>query len=115
MHKLLMTTAMLTAPRGYAGHGAANTALILWNGANPRATCGDGNRNRRRFPRLVKSRRDRYFVQQRFNRETTPNGITENNVNITNTTNTAQVLHDHRRRKRLLWIGGGLRSDRPRS
>ena len=89
MNKLLMTTAILTALATPGSRIGQHRAYPLEWG-EPRR-CGDGNRNRRRFPRLVKSRRDRYFVQQRQSRETTPNGThgKQRQNNITNTTNTA--------------------------
>ena len=88
MKKLLMTTAILTGLASPAF--AANTALILWNGSNPgdaeTATGTDG-------AFLASTSLDGISISfSNVNRETAPNGITENNVNITNTTSTTQVL-----------------------
>ena len=83
---LLSGLAALASPAS-----AANTALILWNGANPgdaETATGTGGAF------LASSSLDGIDISfSNVNRETTPNGITENNVNITNTTNTTQTLH----------------------
>jgi PEP-CTERM motif len=69
---------------------AANTALILWNAADPgdaEAATGTGSAV------LSSSDLDGITITvSNVNRETSPNGMTENNVNITNTTGTTQVL-----------------------
>ena len=91
MRKLLLGTTLLAGLLAVSSANAANTALILWNGANPgdaETATGTGGAF------LASSSLDGIDISfSNVNRETTPNGITENNVNITNTTNTAQVLH----------------------
>ena len=70
---------------------AANTAIILWNGANPgdaETATGTGQAI------LANSSLDGITVSfSVVNRVTNPNSITEGNINIDNTTNTVQTLH----------------------
>ena len=70
---------------------AANTALILWNGADPadaEAATGVGSAS------LLGSNLDGITITvSNVNRETNPNGITESNINLDNTTGSVQVLH----------------------
>jgi hypothetical protein len=70
---------------------AGNTALILWNGANPGdAESATGTNG----AVLSSSDLDGITITvSNVNRQTGPNGITENNVNIDNTTGKTQVLH----------------------
>ena len=74
---------------GGPAHGA-NAANILWNQANPggfeSATGADG------AFRAASSLGGISISFSNVNREVTPNGITENNVNIINTTGATQVL-----------------------
>ena len=69
---------------------AANTAIIIWNAANPgdfESAVGTGQAN------LASSDFDGVTITlSRVNRLTTPNGLTEANINIDNTTNAVQVL-----------------------
>ena len=89
LHKLLLTTAVLAALATPAA--AANTALILWNQADPgdaEAATGTGSAS------LLSSNLDGITITvSNANRETDPNGITESNINLDNTTNSVQVLH----------------------
>jgi hypothetical protein len=70
---------------------AGNTALILWNGANPgdaETATGTGSAD------LTATSLDGVSVTLSFvNRETNPNGMTEGNINIQNTTDSVQTLH----------------------
>ena len=69
---------------------AANTAIIIWNQANPgdfESAVGTGQAN------LVSSDFDGVSITlSRVNRLTTPNGMTEANINIDNNTDSVQVL-----------------------
>lgn len=69
---------------------ASNTAIIIWNAANPgdfESAVGTGQAN------LASSDFDGVTITlSRVNRLTTPNGLTEANINIDNTTNAVQVL-----------------------
>jgi hypothetical protein len=88
MKKLLMTTAILTGLASPAF--AANTALIIWNTANSsdfESALGTGQAN------LASSDFDGVTITlSRVNRLTNPNGITEANINIDNTTDSVQTL-----------------------
>ena len=90
MRNLLLATTILAAVGVSQAH-AANTAIILWNGANPadaETATGTGQ------ALLASSDLDGITISLSLvNRETTPNGITESNVNIVNTTSTVQTLH----------------------
>ena len=69
---------------------AANTAIIIWNQANPgdfESAVGTGQAN------LVSSDFDGVSITlSRVNRLTNPNGMTEANINIDNNTDSVQVL-----------------------
>lgn len=90
MNKLLMTTAILAAI-GATPAAAANTALILWNGADPggfESATGTGSAD------LTASNLDGVTVTLSFvTRNTAPNQLTEGNINLDNTTSTVQTLH----------------------
>ena len=90
MRNLLLGATLLSGLLAVSSANAANTALILWNGANPgdaETATGTGG------AQLALSDLDGITVSfSNVNRETKPNGITENNVNIINTTSTTQVL-----------------------
>ena len=90
MKRLLLTTALLAAV-GASPAMAANTALVLWNGANPGdAETASGND----AAALIGSSLDGITVSvSAATRATDPNGLSEGNITITNTTNTVQVLH----------------------
>ena len=89
MRNLLLATTILAAVGATPAY-AANTAIILWNGANPsdaETATGTGQ------ALLASSDLDGITISLSIvNRETTPNGITESNVNIVNTTSTVQTL-----------------------
>jgi hypothetical protein len=89
MKKLLMTTAILTGLASPAF--ASNVALILWNGANPGdAEAASGNNG----TALLGSSLDGITISASVaTRDTVPNGLSEGNITITNTTNSVQVLH----------------------
>ena len=91
MKSLLLSTVTAVAMAAAAPAMAANTAIILWNGANP----GDAETATDTGTAfLAASDLDGITISfSNVNRETNPNGITENNVNIVNTTNTTQTLH----------------------
>lgn len=88
MFKLLMGTAIAVALAAPAN--AANTALIMWNAADPlgfESASGTGT------AALASQNFDGVTVTLSFvNRNTTPNGLTEGNINIDNTTGTTQTL-----------------------
>ena len=88
MRKLFLVSTILAAAASPAM--AANTALILWNAADPgdaETATGTGSAF------LASSSLDGITISfSNVNRETNPNGITENNVNISNTTNSTQTL-----------------------
>ena len=90
MKRLLLTTALLAAV-GVSPAMAANTALVLWNGANPGdAETAQGND----AAALIGSSLDGITISvSAASRATDPNGLSEGNITITNTTNTVQVLH----------------------
>ena len=90
MKRLLLTTALLAAV-GASPAMAANTALVLWNGANPGdAETASGND----AAALIGSSLDGITISvSAASRATDPNGLSEGNITITNTTNTVQVLH----------------------
>ena len=90
MKRLLLTTALLAAV-GASPAMAANTALVLWNGANPGdAETAQGND----AAALIGSSLDGITISvSAASRATDPNGLSEGNITITNTTNTVQVLH----------------------
>ena len=89
MKNLLLASTMLVA-MGAAPAFAANTAIIIWNAANPgdfESAVGTGQAN------LASSDFDGVTITlSRVNRLTNPNGLTEANINIDNTTDTAQTL-----------------------
>ena len=91
MRNILLGATLLSGLLAASSAMAANTAIILWNGANPgdaEAATGTGSAF------LAASDLDGITISfSNVNRETSPNGITENNVNIVNTTGTTQVLH----------------------
>jgi hypothetical protein len=92
MRNILLGATLLAGLTALAAPAmAANTAIILWNGANPGdSETGTGTGG----AVLSSSDLDGITITvSNVNRETTPNGITENNVNIVNTTGTTQVLH----------------------
>ena len=86
--KTLVSGVALAALAGPAS--AANTALIIWNTANPsdfESALGTGQAN------LASSDFDGVTITlSRVNRLTGPNGITEANINIDNTTDSVQTL-----------------------
>jgi PEP-CTERM motif len=90
MKRLLLTAALLGAV-GATPVYAANTALVLWNNANPgdaETASGTG------AAALVGSSLDGITISvSAATRETSPaNGLSEGNITITNTTGTVQVL-----------------------
>jgi hypothetical protein len=89
MNKLILAAAFSAAFALPAA--AANTALILWNQADPggfETATGTGSAS------ILGSDLDGITISvSNVNRETSPNGITESNINLDNTTNTVQVLH----------------------
>ena len=91
MRNILLGTTLLAGLLAASAASAANTAIILWNGANPgdaETATGTGGAF------LTATDLDGITISfSNVNRETAPNGITENNVNIINTTNTTQTLH----------------------
>ena len=90
MNRLLATTAIVAA-LGAGPAAAADTALIMWNGADPggfESALGTGSAD------LTATSLDGVTVTLSFvNRGTSPNQITEGNINIDNTTGTVQTLH----------------------
>ena len=92
MSKLLASVAFSALLGVSSAHAVntANTAIILWNGANPsdaEAATGTGQ------ALLASSDLDGITISLSLvNRETGPNGITESNLNIVNTTSTVQTL-----------------------
>ena len=86
MNKLLMTTALLTALATPAM--AANTALAIFAGSGMSFDQGAG------FASVGPENFDGVTVSLSFaGRGTSPNDLTEGNINIDNTSTTTQVLH----------------------
>ena len=90
MKSLLATTALAAALTLSVPAFAANTALIMWNDANPggfESALGTGSAD------LTATNLDGVTVTLSFvNRGTNPNQLTEGNINIDNTTSTVQTL-----------------------
>lgn len=90
MNKLVVTAALLAA-MGSAPAKAANTAIILWNSANPggfESATGTGS------AQLATSDLGGITVTlSTVNRTTGPNQLTEGNILIQNTDTTAQTLN----------------------
>ena len=88
MKRLFLTTALLAA---VGASPAMCLALVLWNGANPGdAETASGND----AAALIGSSLDGITISvSAASRATDPNGLSEGNITITNTTNTVQVLH----------------------
>ena len=88
MKRILLTAALLASTAIPAM--AANTALIIWNAANPgdfESALGTGQAN------LTGSDFDGVSITlSRVNRFTSPNGMTTSNINIDNNTTGVQVL-----------------------
>jgi hypothetical protein len=90
MKRLLLTTALLCAV-GATPVYAANTALILWNAANPSDAETASGTN---AAALVGSSLDGITISvSAASRGTNPNSLSEGNITITNTTGTVQVLN----------------------
>lgn len=87
---LLLAGTLLAGAVAASPTFAANTAIIMWNQANPsdfESAVGTGQAN------LVSSDFDGVSVTlSRVNRLTSPNGMTEANINIDNNTDSVQVL-----------------------
>ena len=92
MNKLLILTALASAVALSAGAAsAANTAIILWNGANPGdAETATGNNSADLFSTNLDGIT---ITASTVNLEANPDGMTEGNIQITNTSNVAQTLH----------------------
>ncbi len=90
MRNILLATTLLTGLLAASAASAANTAITIWNAANPsdfETALGTGQAN------LVSSDFDGVSVTlSRVNRLTSPNGMTEANINIDNNTDSVQVL-----------------------
>jgi PEP-CTERM motif len=90
MRNLLLASTLLTGLLAASAASASNTAIIIWNQANPsdfESATGIGQAN------LVGSDFDGVSITlSRVNRLTTPNGMTEANINIDNNTDSVQVL-----------------------
>lgn len=90
MNKLLLTSAFALAIGASPAH-AANTALILWNAADPlgfEAATGTGSAD------VTATNLDGVTVTLSFvSRATNPNQLTEGNINIDNTTGSVQTLN----------------------
>ena len=88
MHKLLMSTAILAGLATPAA--AANTAIIIWNTADPlgaESATGTGQAS------VLSSSLDGITVSvSSVLRQTSPNDLTEANINIDNTTGSVQTL-----------------------
>lgn len=90
MRDLLFGTTLLSGLVLALPANAANTALILWNAADPggfEAATGTSSAD------IATSNLDGISVTLSFvNRTTNPNGLTEGNINVDNNTSTVQTL-----------------------
>jgi hypothetical protein len=91
MRNLLLAVTLLGAVGAISPAYAANTAITLWNGANP----GDAeSATGTNAAAILGSNLDGITISvSAASRATDPNGLSEGNITITNTTGTIQVLH----------------------